>query len=334
MSRILATAFTILAFASPVTAQTELRIAIDGPISGASAAYVFADDSGIFEAEGLNVDVRPTRSALDAVSRVAMGTYAMGIVDFPTFAEYVTMNPGASAISVMVIHDRAAFTVVGLKSHGITSVADLAGHVVGYDSESLMKFRMLNLANSNGLSLTDFTLKHRDPAALAAALAAGEVDAVAGLSYDLLPDLARLGVSADDLTVLPMADNGLVLYGQVLVVNSDFAKSSSATVSKLVAAVLKGWKATMADPDAAIAAVVARKPELDPGVEAERLRMIIAENVLTPYVLENGFGTPSQARQEWNVAQLQDNPDFINSEDRDLYFSTNFLPSTKDRALK
>ncbi len=333
MIRRLAAALAILALAGPATAE-EFKFAVDGAITGAAAAYVFGADSGLFEAEGIDLDVRPTRGALDAVSRVAMGSYPFGVSDLGTFAEYIIMNPGSRVISLMVIHDRPAFTVIGLKSHDITTVTDLPGHIVGNDSDNFARFRMQNVANSNGFALEDLTLKHVAPAELASALATGEVDAVIGLSYDILPELAQLGIAADDLAVLPMADDGLVLYGQVLLINSDFLSSSSGNATKISAAVLKAWKATIADPAAAVAAVIARNPELDPALEAERLRMIIAENVLTPYVLENGFGTPNQARQEWNVAQLQDNPAFINSEERETFFNINFLPSAKDRAMQ
>ncbi|MBW6507214.1 MAG: ABC transporter substrate-binding protein [Rhodobacteraceae bacterium] len=334
MIRHLVAALALFVLASPASAQSELRFALDGAVGGAGAAYILADDGGFFEAEGLLVDVRPTRSALDAVSQVSLGNYAMGAVDFPTFAEFIIMNPGAPVISVMVIHDRPAFTVVGLKSHGIAAVSDLAGHRVGHDSDSLMTNRLQNLANANDFQLVDVTLTHRDPAAMAASLAAGDVDAVAGVGYQLLPDLARLGVAAEDLTVLPMADNGLVLYGEVLVVNSEYAKKSPGTVTKLLAAVTKAWQASLADPEAAIAAVVARNPDLDPALEAARLEMIISENVLTAWVLENGLGAPNQARQEWNVAQLQDNPDFINSENRETFFASEYLPSARERAVK
>lgn len=334
MFRKIAAALLFVTLTSPASAQTEMRFAIDGPLNGSSAPYVFADDTGLFEAEGLDIEVRPTRSALDVVNRVGLGTYPFGVTDFPTFAEYIIMNPGSPVVALMVMHDRSAYTVIGLKSHGITTMSDLAGHIVAHDSNSFAKFRLINVASSNNLNMADITLKHREPTEIAAALAAGEVDAVVGLSYDLLPDLARLGVSADDLTILPMADNGLELYGQALVINTSFLAKSSGTATKLLAVVLQAWKASIADPDLAIAALVARNPELDPALEAERLRMIIAENVLTPWVLENGFGTTWQARQEWNVAQLQDNPAFINSEDRDTFFNMNFLPGPKDRAMQ
>lgn len=327
-----ALAFAVLA--APASAQGEVKFALDGAVSGASAAYVLADDSGLFEALGISVDVRPTRSALDAVSRVSMGTYAMGVADFPTFAEYKIMNPGSPLIAVMILHDRPAFTVIGLKSHGINTVTDLVGHRVGHDSDSLMNYRMMNLANANQLSMADITLTHRDPGALAAALAAGDVDAIVGMSYDLLPDLTRLGVKPEDLTVLPMADNGVVLYGQVVVANTEWAKQASGTITKVLAGVVEGWKATLAAPDTAIAAVVARDAKLDPALEAERLAMVISENVLTPYVLEGAMGTASQARLEWNVAQLQDNPAFINSEDASTFFDASFLPAAAKRVMK
>jgi NitT/TauT family transport system substrate-binding protein len=326
--------FALIVLAGPAAAQSALRVALDGPISGATAPYVLAADSGLFAAEGLEVEIRPTRSGLDAMGRVSLGTYAAAVVDFPTFAEFLSMSAGSPLITALVIHDRPAFAVVGLKSHGIAAVGDLAGHTMGYDSDSLIKNRVLNLANANGMKLADIGFVHRDPGALAAALAAGEVDAIVAQSYEVLPDLDRLGVSPDDLTVLHMADNGLVLFGQVLVLNTEFARSHSSAVPKLLAAVIKGWQAAIENPDAAIAAIVARDATLDAALESERLRMIVAENVLTPFVLENGMGVGTQARQEWNVAQLQDNPALIASEDRSQFFNTDYLPSAKVRAMK
>ncbi|MDP2740498.1 MAG: ABC transporter substrate-binding protein [Pseudorhodobacter sp.] len=333
MFRFLIAAIAAVSLGTPAAAQSDLRFAIDGPLSGASAAYVLAADSGMFAAEGLSVELRPTRSGLDVVGRVSMGTYVGGVVDFGTFAEYLVSNPDSRLIAAMIIHDRPGYVVIGRKSRGVAAPADLHGHTVGYDSDSLIENRLVNFANAVNLKTSEMSLRHVDPTRLAAALAAGEVDAVVGTGYEFLPELARLGVPPDDLAVFHMADHGVVLYGQVVVISVDTARQSSGTVSKLLTGILNGWKAAIADPEAAVAAVVARNPELDAALETDRLKAIIAENVLTPYVLENGFGDINQRRIEWTIAQLQENPIFIASEERGIFFTDLYLPPASARTM-
>ncbi|MGB9060039.1 MAG: ABC transporter substrate-binding protein, partial [Pseudolabrys sp.] len=54
-------------------------------------------------------------------------------------------------------------------------------------------------------------------------LAAGQVDAITGLSFSSFIDLKEKGVPVDDLVVLLMADYGVNLYGSAIIVNSKFA---------------------------------------------------------------------------------------------------------------
>ena len=54
-------------------------------------------------------------------------------------------------------------------------------------------------------------------------LAAGQVDAITGLSFTSFIDLKDKGVPVDDIAVLLMADYGVELYGNAIIVNSKFA---------------------------------------------------------------------------------------------------------------
>ena len=54
-------------------------------------------------------------------------------------------------------------------------------------------------------------------------LAAGQVDAITGLSFSSFIDLKDKGVPVDDIAVLLMADYGVELYGSAIIVNSTFA---------------------------------------------------------------------------------------------------------------
>ena len=56
-------------------------------------------------------------------------------------------------------------------------------------------------------------------------------------------NLIRLGVPEDDISVILMANHGLELYGNAIIVNTDFAKTEPELVTGFLRAVAKGWKA-------------------------------------------------------------------------------------------
>ena len=54
-------------------------------------------------------------------------------------------------------------------------------------------------------------------------LAAGQIDAITGYSFTTFVDLKDKGVPVGDISVLLMADYGVELYGNAIIVNSKFA---------------------------------------------------------------------------------------------------------------
>ena len=71
-------------------------------------------------------------------------------------------------------------------------------------------------------------------------LARGEVDAITGYSFSSHFNLIRNGVAAEDVKVMMMADYGLKLYGNAIMVNTDYAKANPEVVKGFVAATIKG----------------------------------------------------------------------------------------------
>ena len=71
-------------------------------------------------------------------------------------------------------------------------------------------------------------------------LAAGQVDAITGLSFSSFIDLKDKGVPVDDIVVLLMADYGVELYGSAIIVNSKFAAEHPDAVKGFLRAFMKG----------------------------------------------------------------------------------------------
>ncbi|MBP0650397.1 ABC transporter substrate-binding protein, partial [Mycobacterium tuberculosis] len=98
------------------------------------------------------------------------------------------------------------------------------------------------------------------------------------------------GVPESDITTSLMAKNGPDLYGNALMVNPKFAADKPELVKAFARATIKGFKDAVADPAKAVDLVVAKNPVAKKEVELERLKMALADNIVTPYVEKEGFG--------------------------------------------
>src|SRR5256885_16039530 len=85
-------------------------------------------------------------------------------------------------------------------------------------------------------------------------LASGEVDEITGFSFSSYINLKDRGVPANDITVLLMADHGVNLYGNTILVNPKFAAEKPEAVKGFLRAFLKGLRDTIANPASAVEA--------------------------------------------------------------------------------
>ena len=138
----------------------------------------------------------------------------------------------------------------------------------------------------------------------------------------------------NDIKVLLMADYGLALYGNAIIVNTDFAKKNAKKVTGFLRAVAKGWKDVIANPDAGAKMVAARNPAADVALEARRLKLAIDANVVTRYTSSNGLGNIDRARMEKALGQLAQNYKFNSAPNMNKIFTDSYLPTDGSLKLK
>lgn len=334
MLRALATLAAGIAFAAPLAAQTPMPFALDWKFEGPAAPYFLAIDNGHFKAAGLDVEITEGAGSLDAIPKVATGAFPVGFADINSLMRFLDQNPGAPVTAVMMIYDKPPFAVVGRKSLGIEAPADLEGRILGAPPPDGAWAQFPIFAAETGLDVSKITVEPVGFPTREPMLAEGNVAAVTGFSFSATLNLKRLGVPAEDLTVLLMADHGVALYGNAVIVNTDFAKANPAAVSGFLTAVAKGWQDAITNPDAAITALAARNPAADPALEKERLMMSISDNVLTDYVRANGLGGIDPARMALAIEQTTSVYEFQNAPDAALYFDASYLPTDGSLMLK
>lgn len=331
---------TLAAFAATVAlggaalAETKVPFALDWKFEGPSAPYFAAIDNGHFAAADLEVEISAGQGSLDAIPKVATGAFPIGFADINSLIKFLDQNPGAPVTAVMMIYDKPPFAIVGRKSLGISEPKDLEGKILGAPPPDGAWAQFPAFASANGLDVDAIKIEPVGFPTREPMLAEGNVDAVTGFSFSSYLNLVRLGVPEDDISTILMADHGLALYGNAIIVNTDFATANPDVVKGFLAAVAAGWKDAIADPAKAIESLIERNPAADAALETRRLQLAIDANVATEAAMSNGLGGVDAARMEKAIAQLGENYEFQGAPDMSLYFTDAYLPDAGMRMLK
>jgi NitT/TauT family transport system substrate-binding protein len=297
--------FTALALAATAaSAQTPIKFSLDFKFEGPAAPFVVAIDKGYFKAEGLDVTIDTAGGSLEPINRVASGTYDMGFGDINSLIKFRDANPGTPIKAVYMVYNKPPFSIVGRKSRGVSVPKDLEGKKLGAPPPDgafaqWPIFVQANSIDASKVTIVSVGFPVREPM-----LASGEVDAITGFSFSSYINLKDRGVPANDITVLLMADFGVNLYGNTIMVNPKFAAEKPEAVKAFLRAFTKGLHDTVKNPGTAVESVLKRNDVAKKETELERLQIALKDNILTPEVKKNGFGGVDEARLDQSVDQI------------------------------
>lgn len=319
--------------ASSAMAQTTIKYSNDWKWEGPAAPMLMALDKGWYSEAGLDVSMDTGKGSREAIPRVASGTYQMGSADINSLIKFRDKNPDLKVTAVMVIYNAPPFAIIGRKSLGVMKPKDLEGKTLGAPAPDGAYAQWDAFVKANNIDASKVKIENVGFPVREPMLAQGKVDAITGFSFSSYINLKSKGVGEEDISLILMRDYGLDLYGNVLIVNPDFAKSNPDAVKAFVKATIRGYQETAKNPAAAVKHVLNHNDVAREAVELERLEMALTQNIITDEVKANGFGGADMARLERSMDQIADTYTFSNRPKGSDVFNPSFLPAKADRMI-
>jgi NitT/TauT family transport system substrate-binding protein len=287
-------------------AQTALKFQLDWRFEGPAALFLQPAAKGYFKAAGLDVTIDSGNGSGGTVTRVASGTYDLGFADMAALMEFHANNPDApnKPVAVMMVYNNTPAAVLALKKSGITKPADLNGKKLGAPVFDAGRKAFPIFQKANNVSNVAWT--SMDPPLRETMLVRGDIDAITGFGFTSLLNLEARGVKAEDVVMMPYADNGVKLYGNAIIASPKLIKENPAAVKAFLAAFAKGAKEVMADPAGSIATVKARDGIINVALETRRLQLAIDSVVASPDARKEGFGQVNPGRLSLMASQVSD----------------------------
>jgi NitT/TauT family transport system substrate-binding protein len=121
------------------------------------------------------------------------------------------------------------------------------------------------------------------------------------------------------------------LYSNAIIVSRKFVKEHPEAVKGFLKAINHSIKDAIADPQAAIDAVVAREPLIKPAIERARLDATLAEEMSHPEIAKIGLGDVSDDRMAKAIDILVKAKELPRTPATAEIFDRSFLPPASER---
>ncbi|WP_137896691.1 ABC transporter substrate-binding protein [Ramlibacter sp. 2FC] len=295
-----------LSFASAQAQTTPIKFQLDWRFEGPAALFLAPAAKGYFKDAKLDVSIDAGNGSGGTVTRVASGTYDMGFADLAALMEFHANNPDApnKPVAVMMVYNNTPAAVMALKKSGITRPKDLNGKKLGAPVFDAGRRAFPIFAKANGVGSVAWTAM--DPPLRETMLVRGDVDAITGFTFTSLLNLEARGAKASEVVVLPYADFGVKLYGNVIIATPKLIRENPAAVKAFLQAFTKGAKEVIAKPEAAIEYVKQRDGIINTELETRRLKLAIDTVVNSPDARAEGFGQVVPSRLSLMASQVSD----------------------------
>jgi putative hydroxymethylpyrimidine transport system substrate-binding protein len=242
---------------------THLTVELQGPPS--------AGDIGIYEAQALgylkqtDMDAKlvtpPGGTSTGGLKQVYNGVATIALTDEPEIL--FTRNESDAIVAVAAVVQHPLDAIVSLKSAGIANIAALKGKRVAVAGSAGTRSLFTEMLNSAGVPASAVNVSLVQASQLAPELLSGKVAATFGGDVNVVT--AALTQHHKQVSTISPSAGGIPDYnGLVVAVQKGEIVDHASIPRRFVQAIARGYKAVRANPQQAVANMVAAVPSLAP----------------------------------------------------------------------
>jgi NitT/TauT family transport system substrate-binding protein len=265
--RLFAALGALLLAATPAMAQDRVSLRLNWLLYGFHTPFHLGVERGFYREAGIELTIGEGQGSARAVQLVAAGSDTFGLSDGASIINGVTR--GAPVQAVMGIMNRSPFAIIVREDSGIRTMRDLAGRTIAATTgeAGLVIFPAMLRANNMAPDAVRF-LRVDGAGKLVATLENRTVGMLGGVENQALI-LPQRGVAVRSILY---ADNGANTMGLAIHATRDTLSRNPDMVRRFVRATQRSFEAAEREPEAAIAAGIRVKPDMERDLSLAQLR--------------------------------------------------------------
>lgn len=302
--------------------MTDVTLMLNWYPYGEHAAFYYGVDEGIFEEHGINLTIKAGQGSTKTAQAVGQGQVDFGWSDTPAVLANIDKGVGIKSVGVFLQTTPSAVQV--FTDSGIEEPEDLKGKTIAVSAGDAPTTTFPVYLEAVGLKESDVKQQNLDAAGKIAAVLSGQVDGLIGFAHDQGPTIAAK--SGKEMRYLRYSDAGLNFYSNGLIAPNDTIENDPDLVKALVAATSEAFTAAQEDPEAAVAAMDGKDPQMpEKDVLLDQWQETI--KLLSTDATE-GQAPGTNATEDWEatLSVLSDAGLISGDGDVDTYFDSSFAP--------
>jgi NitT/TauT family transport system substrate-binding protein len=308
------------ALPGPAAANDEVTFRLNWIMYGFHTPFYLGLERGYYADEGIDLTIGEGQGSVRAVQTVGAGGDMFGLADGGSVTAGVAR--GAPVKAVMAVTNSSPYSLSVRKDSGITTLKEVEGATIASapGEAGLQLLPALFAANDVDIDKVNI-LRVEGAGKMVAVLENRAQGLMAGLDNQSLT-LPREGVPLIDFAY---SKNGTNTVGLTIFTQTDTIADNPDLVRRFVAATVRSFEAAIADPEASIAAGLKVKPDLDPDLSLEQLKVGFG---LMQSKASEGLPLGHFAPQDWadTLALMKQYQELHTDISSDVLFTNEFLP--------
>ena len=238
---------------TPTHAADSMKMTFNWLAGAAHLGFIYGDELGFYKDVGIDIEFEEGRGSGPTSQMVATGQTDIGMAS--ATAALTTASKGAPIVVISPLFQVNSFGVISLAETGIATPSDLVGKKVGTSAGKAGTALFDAMLAAQEIDPSTIEIVNMDSKAMTGMLEQKVVDAVVNVPSQVQFPLMDRDI---ETRMLFFRDHGAPTINLAIIANSDKLKANPDLYRRFLSASLKGWAATRAAPEKAIAALRAR----------------------------------------------------------------------------